>query len=129
MLTYLKLIECLEKYSKYRKYTYSIKSNYVVILFPKSEYHVSIFKDQWDEYEFLTGKPYYQFHVSSNNIDQRCSSYFWVKKSTNRIRKIPSKYFYYDQPVYSINESTRSPCKLRKIMPILKLFQKFLKRC
>ena len=104
----------------------TIKSNYIVINVSGSDYHITIFVDQWDDYEEVSYKPYYLFHISSNGETDRCSSYFWVDKKTNRIKKIPRKYFNYNQPTYNFFSSTRSPCHLRDIEFLLKVFQRIL---
>lgn len=32
------------------------------------DYHITIFRDQWDEYKSLTGLDYHLFHLTSNNL-------------------------------------------------------------
>jgi len=107
-------------------YPISIKSNYLVIMIPGMDYHITIYQNQWDDYEKQMEKPYHLFHISSNSEENRCSSYFWVNKNTHRIQKIPKRYFSYNQPSYSFNSSTRNPCHLSDIIKILKIFQKLL---
>jgi hypothetical protein len=123
MLTYYELTKHLKNQ---HLYPISIKSNYTVIMFPGTEYHITIFKDQWDNYENVSGKPYYLFHISSNDKNVRCSSYFWISKYTNKIKKIPRQYFMYNQPNYTFFSSTRQPCHLWNVKPLLKKFQKIL---
>jgi len=122
MLPYQKLID----YLKQHKYPITIKPKYSVITVPGNNYHITIFQDQWDDYENTSGKPYYLFHVSSNNEIDRCSSYFWVDKNSLRIKRIPQKYFMYVQPTYSFHSSTRNPCHLGEIKNVLKKFQTIL---
>lgn len=115
-------------YENFNGLTYSKKPLYTVIIDESRNYHITIYQDQWDDYEWITRKPYYLFHVSSNssnNLD-RCSSYFWVNKTNYHIRKIPSKYFMYNQPTFDFMSSTRNPCKLSEIIPLLKKFQKII---
>ncbi len=123
MFTYDKLINLLINQNMY---PISIKKKYVVIMFPGINYHVTIFRDQWDDYEKITKKPYNMFHVSSNNEYNRCSSYFWVSKNTNKIKNIPEQFFIYNQPNYTFFSSTRSPCDLGHIESLLAKFQKIL---
>jgi hypothetical protein len=122
MISYKNIIDYLIDYK--HNYSYSIKSSYIVI--NNGKYHITIYQDQWDDYENANGKPYHLFHISLNDINNRCSSYFWVNKSNYHIRKIPTKYFMYNQPTYSFFSSTRSPCKLSEIISTIKLFQKII---
>lgn len=94
-----------------------------------TDYHITIYKDQWDEYETVIGKPYYMFHISSNQYLNRCSSYFWVEKSTGSIKKIPGKYFQYNCETFSFSQSTRTPCNTHFCDKVNKLFQKILYDC
>ena len=116
------------KYSRYNKKFFDIiiKEKYSVIVFSNSLYHVTIFQDQWDYYETISGKPYYLFHISMNETLNKCSSYFWVDKSDLKIFQIPSDFFTYNQASYDFFSSTRSPCKIEKIWKVLKKFQKIL---
>jgi hypothetical protein len=107
-------------------YPISLKSNYCVIIIPGTDYHITIYQDQWDRYEEVSRKPYHLFHISLNAEIGRCSSYFWVNKYSYRVKKIPRNYFLYNQPSYSFFSSTRSPCHLRNIIGLLKIFQKIL---
>lgn len=123
MLTYQELTNSLK--NKY-KYIVSIKPIYTVITIPNTNYHITIYEDQWNNYQENTGKPYHLFHISSNNENNRCSSYFWVDMMTHRIKKIPRKYFSYNQLLYSLSSSTRSPCHLSDITQLLVVFQKMI---
>ena len=123
MLSYKLLVNHLKNQ---HMYPVSIKSKYSVIMAPGLDYHITIFQEQWDDYEETSTKPYSLFHISSNDEKNRCSSYFWVSKYTNRVKKIPRKYFLYNQPSYSFFSSTRSPCHLWDVKPLLKIFQKIL---
>lgn len=125
MISYEQLIIYLKKQ---KVYPISLKSKYVVILVPGSKYHVTIFQDQWDEYQNVTGLPYHLFHISSDHLENRCSSYFWVKRSNYRIKKIPKKYFQYGQPAFGFYSSTRMPCSLSEIIFLLKKFQGMLNK-
>lgn len=124
MLSYQILINYLQNH---RRYNTNIKPNYCVIT--GINYHITIFKDQWDNYESISGKPYHLFHISSDENQNRCSSYFWVNNNDYKIKKIPKKYFSYNQPTYTFFSSTRFPCHLYNIDDLLKLFQKILYRC
>lgn len=122
-ITYQKLVSHLKKQNIY---PINIKSHYCVIMIPKNKYHISIFQDQWDNYYNITNKPYHLFHISSNDEQNRCSSYFWVDMHNYKIKKIPKKYFMYGQTYYGFNASTRNPCDFNEIMNILKILQKLL---
>ncbi len=124
MITYDELVKMLDL-----KFPGRVRQRreYSVIVFPKSEYHLTIFRDQWDDYQKITGHPYYLFHISSNNVENRCSIYWWVDKKNLRIHRIPDNIFKYSQPNYSIIASTRQPCRTIDIAFILKFFGKFLR--
>lgn len=122
-MAYDKLVSYLKNQNEYPA---SIKEKYLVITMLGSKYHITIFRDQWDEYEAVTGLPYHLFHISSDDVSDRCSSYFWVDIYTNRVKKIPRKFFQYNQPTYNFRSSTRSPCPLVKVKPLLKILQRML---
>lgn len=131
-LSYQKLLRYLR--NQY-DYPINIKSNYTVINIPETNFHVTIFKDQWDDYHKVSRLPYYLFHISSDDSQNtsnaagiKCSSYFWVDKRSNKIKNIPRKYFKYNQPTFDFFSSTRSPCRLRDIRYLLMIFQKILFR-
>lgn len=124
MLSY----EQLKKLLLHNHVNHSVRKNYLVINVPESEYHITIFQDQWDMYETETSYPYYLFHLSSNSEKNRCSIYFWVDKKNYRIKSIPSNLFLYDQPIYTFTSSTRSPCFYGDIKFLLKYFQKILNK-
>jgi hypothetical protein len=89
----------------------SIKVNYVVLTMQDvNDYHITIYEEQWDYYSDLTGFKYYLFHISSNNMDNRCSTYFWVDIENLDIIDIPPRYFKYDQSNFDMYASTRSKC-------------------
>lgn len=123
--------DILSKYlQKYYKYNTNIRDKYLVITNHNisKKYHITIFRDQWDDYSTVTTLPFHLFHLSSDDVDNRCSSYFWINKKNYLIQKIPNKYFQYNQPVYNFSNSTRSPCNFTELSPLLKFFQKILKR-
>jgi hypothetical protein len=124
IISYSELISNLQCQTEY---SINIKPLYCVIIIPKSQFHITIFQDQWDMYEHVTGLPFHLFHISNNDEKNRCSSYFWVDKNTYRLKYIPAEYFSYDQPNFSFFASTRKPCDITKIKIILKIFQKILK--
>lgn len=111
---------------KTKRYKLIKKKIYSIIVIPESDYHISIFQEQWDNYEAISSKPYYLFHISSNNEIDRCSSYFWVDKFSLKIKKIPSSYFKYNQASYDFFSSTRSSCTYENIKTSLICFQKLL---
>ena len=103
-----------------------IKDKYFMIMIPKLGYHISIFRDQWDEYKSKTNRNYHLFHITSNDANNKCSTYYYVDLYTNRIKKIPNEYFLYNQDTYGFYSSTRSQCEYKLIKPGLKYFQKIL---
>lgn len=125
MITYDNLLSNLQKQ---RHYHISAKNNYFVLLVSGSKYHITVFRDQWDDYENISNLPFHLFHISSDSEQNRCSSYFWVDKKSRRIKKIPGKYFQYNQPSYDFFSSTRSPCKLSDIKFLLKIFQRIINK-
>lgn len=124
-LTFDSLVEHLEDY-----YGYEVtkKDAYVVVTFPGEKYHITIYADQWDEYEAQTGKPYYLFHASSDRTDNRCSIYFWVDKSTHKISLVPANDFDYNCTSFNFHQSTREKCDPQSVDSIIRKFQKILNR-
>ncbi|AGF85570.1 hypothetical protein QJ854_gp212 [Moumouvirus goulette] len=118
----------LKNLSKINNLFLSIKNNYLIITLPNNNYHITIFKDQWDNYQKQMNKPYHLFHISSNNTNNKCSSYFWVYKKNYKIYKIPNKYFKYNQPSYNFEASTRYPCLYQEIKELLVYFGSILSR-
>ncbi|AGC01726.1 hypothetical protein H012_gp739 [Acanthamoeba polyphaga moumouvirus] len=116
----------LKNLSKINNIILSIKNNYLIITLPNNNYHITIFQDQWDDYQKQINKPYHLFHISSNDTKNKCSSYFWVYKKNYKIYKIPNKYFKYNQPNYSFFTSTRNPCSYLEIKTLLKYFGRIL---
>lgn len=120
----------LSSYLKYQRYFRINKRKDYLVLTNKTiqNYHVTIYRDQWDDYETVTKLPYYLFHISSNEEKSKCSSYFWVDKHNLKIKTIPKKYFQYGQPDYGYYSSTRQPCQPNEIRPLIELFRLFLKK-
>lgn len=108
------------------KVSLRVKDKYVMVQIPNFDYHITIFRDQWDDYKDVTNRNYHLFHITSNNPNIKCSTYFFVDLYSNRIKKIPDKYFKYEQDSYGFYSSTRSPCSYKLIKPAIKLFQKIL---
>jgi hypothetical protein len=121
-ITYDDIVEFLRNQ---KKFSFSVKKNYMVINVPRTNYHITVFQDQWDDYYKETKLPYHLFHISSEDKNNRCSSYFWVNFQ-NKVVSIPPKYFRYNQPNYSFFSSTRFPCNIREIKHHLKVFSKIL---
>jgi len=104
-----------------------IKENYVMIKFsPQDTYHITIYRDQWNDFRKITGLAYHLFHISSEKIIPKCSTYFWVNTKNLLIKKIPPEYFKYGQDQFSMQSSTRYPCSYSRIKHILQKFQKIL---
>ena len=125
MVSYEQLVVYLKMQ---HEYPVTFKKDYFVIMMRGKPYHITVFRDQWNDYEGITGLPYHLFHISSDNANNRCSSYFWVDKDSYRIKKIPGKYFNYNQPKYDFYSSTRNRCQLSSIRPFLKIFQRVLNK-
>lgn len=124
MITYQTLITNLKSQPNTKIY---IKNIYTVIIFlNEPNYHVTIYKDQWDLYEKTIELPYYLFHISANETEPKCSTYFWVDKLDHHIKIIPEKYFKYEQPIFSFEMSTRKPCDFDKIKHVVEQFQRLL---
>lgn len=129
MLPYKKLLSYINSHRIANKYQFSIKNNYAVIIVPKSNYHITIYQDQWDDYEKSTTNPYYLFHISTNDTHNRCSTYFWVDKINYKIQPVPKKYFSYNQPSFDYFSSTRTQCKLSDTKLAVKYFQSIINLC
>lgn len=125
MITYEQLSAYLKKQ---HEYPVSFRKNYFVIMVRGTKYHITVFQDQWNDYEKVTTLPFHLFHISSDSEENRCSSYFWVDRNTYKIRRIPGEFFKYNQPSYDFYSSTRSRCQLREISPLLKVFQRILNK-
>lgn len=134
MLTYKILLTYLKKQKKFK---INIKKDYCVLTLSHNyniainnniskHYHITIYQNQWDDYEKETGFSYHLFHISSNNESNKCSSYFWVDTKKYLIRTIPSKYFKYEQENFDFHNSTRKPCNLNELKLITNTFQKIL---
>ena len=108
------------------KFFLNMYEKYIVINFPDRLEHITIFKDQWDQYSMQTKLPYHLFHVTSTTDTTKCSTYFWVNIYAHQIKKIPSKYFKYEAPEFSFNASTRPSCEYKLIKSSLKKFQQLL---
>lgn len=124
MISYNVLIVYLQSQ---RKFQTTVKKDYIVVTIPGSNYHITVFQDQWDNYENVTNMPYHLFHISSNRNDEKCSTYFWVDKTYYRIHEIPEKFFSYNQPDFDFYKSTRSPCGMISLKYDLKMFGRILK--
>lgn len=125
MLNYQLLVEYLDKYYKN---LLSIKNNYFVISMPNFDHHITVYEDQWNNYQELSGLPYYLFHMSSSDTTTtKCSIYFWVSKINGKILRIPKKFFTYGQNHYSHMGSTRPKCKFLKVVMLVKFFRRVIK--
>lgn len=124
MIAYEKLVSY---FKRQRIFKINIKKNYFVLTLPKYYgYHITVFQDQWDDYELQTNMPYHLFHISSE-MENKCSSYFWIDKEKHKIRTIPSTHFRYEQDDYGFYSSTRKPCDINnKVRVILKQFERSL---
>ena len=118
--------QSLKKFLEKSGHAYNIRKLYFVIAVPKSGHHITVYENYWDDYETVTGHPYYMFHISSNNENDRCSSYYWVDKRDLFIIDIPESAFKYEQPEYDFTRSTRKPCSDIATERARDLFQKFL---
>lgn len=121
MISFEKLYQKLSRHPQI-----TIKKNYLVICPIGQKYHITVFKDQWNDYKKVTKMDYHLFHISTNATESKCSSYFWVDTDTYQILNIPPKYFKYNKNYFSFYTSTRQPCDLREIRPVKYYFQKLL---
>ena len=56
MITYEQLSSFLKKQ---REYPVSFRKNYFVVMVRGTRYHITVFQDQWNDYEKVTGMPYH----------------------------------------------------------------------
>lgn len=108
------------------KFTVDIKELYTMVKIPTYDYHITIYKYQWDDFRTKMNFNYYLFHISSETTVPKCSTYFWVDMENNLIKKIPTEHFSYGQDKFGMNSSTRQPCNYELIQPVIKKFQKIL---
>ena len=87
-------------------------------------FHITVFKDQWDEYP---DKRYHLFHITHENDDKKCSSYFWIDNYL-KIKNIPKNKFRYNQEDFSMFASTRGYCKDKAVKVIRINFQRLLNK-
>lgn len=122
MLSYAKLTHFLKvHHSNITNFT----TNYTVIK-TGEKYHITIFNDQWDNYETVTDEPYYMYHITSNTqYPNKCSRYYRVSKKTLIISNIP--HFEYGADTFSFYKSTRKPCDKDHLIEINIWFEKLLK--
>lgn len=115
------------------KIKFIIKSNYSIIKFSKSNYHITVYQDQWDEYQIKTSLYKNLFHVTSDDIiykkSNKCSVYFWLDISTREIKEVSPEYFSYEEDTYTFRSSTRKKCIINDdIMKIIKQFHRIIIR-
>lgn len=127
IVTYYDLIKFLSKQNIFL-YKFNKKGNYIVLSLTSFDYHITIFKDQWDMYESVTKLPYHLFHISEETTDTiKCSVYFWMDKHQYKTHDIPQEYFQYNQTNFDYGKSRRSKCVYDKsIKHLLKTFEKFV---
>lgn len=107
-----------------QRFKLSINDKYAVIKFLSDEnFHVTIFKDQWDDYHKKTGHNYHLFHISSESETTKCSSYFWATTAKLKILSIPKNIFAYGQENFGLYSSTRQPCDMKSIAPTMRKLQ------
>lgn len=102
----------------------TIYPTYFMIHTRNMPYHITIFRDQWDNYP---DKEYHLFHITHEEDDKKCSSYFWMTNDL-KIKNIPSTRFKYDQEDFSMFSSSRGYCKSKTVKVIRVNFQKLLDR-
>lgn len=139
LLSYENLLYYLKKTklhkSIFTKINVNFKNEYFIISVKKSNYHVSVFKDQWDLYHLFSKKKQKLFHITKD--EPKCSIYFTIDDDMKI--KQPDN-FRYNQEKYNFFASTRNKCDdvvLKKIVDqfeiILnaigeKLYRKFMER-
>lgn len=102
----------------------TIHPTYLMIHVKNLPFHITIFKDQWNEYP---NKKYHLFHITHEDESDKCSSYFWVTNHL-KIKNIPPSKFKYGQEDYSMFSSTRNYCTDKAIKVIRVNFQKLLNK-
>jgi len=106
----------LDKTSIFKQVNVNKKN--IIINIKNSKYHISIFRDQWNDYQKNTNLAEKLFHVT--NEKTQCSTYFVV--DTELQIKKPSN-FSYEQPEFGFNKSTRKPCVDDEINNIIGQFE------
>lgn len=102
----------------------TVYPTYLMIHIRNLPFHITIFKDQWDDYP---DKRFHLFHITHEEDDKKCSSYFWITNFL-KIKNIPPNKFKYNQEDYSMFSSSRSYCKNKAIKVIKINFQKLLNK-
>ena len=121
MISWTRLVRRLKNIVDKYNLKLVMRSNYVVVLFPNSHYHATIFQDQWDSYSKYIGHNYSLMHFSSDSVSDRCSIYFVVDVD---LKLSQATDFEYQSPNYSMSSSTRSKCDVRKFRNDINLLQK-----
>lgn len=100
----------------------TIHPEYFMLHIKNLPFHISFFREQFDNYP---DKRYHLFHITHENQNEKCSSYYWV---TNKLKivNVPNDKFKYNQKNFSMYSSTRNFCNDVKIkfikMSLQKLF-------
>ena len=102
--------------------------NRYFIINSKFAFHITVFKDQWNNYPI---KKYALFHVTydppKNSTNKKCSLYFRVDNDMN-ILDIPKNEMKYKKKDYGMFRSTREKCTQKIIKKLKNDFQKILKK-
>jgi hypothetical protein len=93
---------------------------------PTFKYHITIFQDQWDDYQSPSGLTAKLFHITHGHYDQfRCSTYFILDKNLH-IQEVPSADFSYNQPDFGPTKSRRSKCTNKSLEFIIRHFEELI---
>ncbi|AYV78209.1 MAG: hypothetical protein Edafosvirus7_1 [Edafosvirus sp.] len=101
----------------------SINKKNIIISVKDSNFHITIFRDQWNDYQKNTNLPEKLFHITHEKT--QCSIYF-VLNDKLEIRE-PSN-FNYEQQDFGLNKSTRKRCDDKEINIIIKNFETLIKK-
>jgi hypothetical protein len=94
---------------------------------PTFKYHITVYQDQWDQYQSPSGLTARLFHITHGHYDKfRCSTYFILDENLN-IREVPETDFKYEQPDFGMTKSRRSKCTNKALVIIIREFEKMLK--
>jgi len=112
LIAYDKILSIIKDHLKNTIFTgIAIRKGYFVLNTrrdqPYSDYHITIFQDQWDEYKSPSKLRARLFHITHEKT--KCSAYYLVNTNL-KVQEIPNNDFLYEQPDFSHSASTREKC-------------------
>lgn len=125
LIAYNRILPIIKNYLNHTIFTgIAIRKGYFVLNTKPnqeySDYHVTIFQDQWDEYQSPSKLTARLFHITHEKT--KCSAYYIVN-SDIQVQDIPKDDFKYEQPDFSHSASTREKCTDDIIKVINKQFE------